>query len=268
MMSSAAILTAQVLASRFVGVPSESGRLRRLWKTAWITGLIGAPARRHAAQTPEQGGHMINATLRQHPGMQRHSPATARAAAGAQLTSQTAGGRSPTRARTTVPRTRRIARSSGRTMRWPISIESAVDEELRNIAAALERVDNGRCGICDSRGGTIEEKRLSAVPLRNGAPDSMPRRRASDVLPTGPVSRRASRTRLRAHERSPVAYRARFWDRLADWPRTRLELASRCGAGGRAAGVRTFAITGLLGGLCRRDWRGRRRETSSCPERY
>jgi RNA polymerase-binding transcription factor DksA len=44
------------------------------------------------------------------------------------------------------------------------SIESSVEEELRNIEAALQRVDSGHYGQCQTCGGSIEDKRLIAVP--------------------------------------------------------------------------------------------------------
>lgn len=45
------------------------------------------------------------------------------------------------------------------------SIGSAVEEELASIAAALQRVDGGRYGICDVCGSQIDAKRLAAVPF-------------------------------------------------------------------------------------------------------
>jgi RNA polymerase-binding transcription factor DksA len=44
------------------------------------------------------------------------------------------------------------------------SIESAVSEELRSIAAALQRMESGRYGVCETCGADIEPNRLAAVP--------------------------------------------------------------------------------------------------------
>lgn len=106
---------------------------------------------------------MINATLRQHPGMHdiRQRLLARRLELSSRRRQLEADRRREHEPLSPDAPDRAIQRQNDEVVD---SIESAVDEELRNIAAALERVDNGRYGICDSCGGTIEEKRLSAVP--------------------------------------------------------------------------------------------------------
>ncbi|KKU51709.1 MAG: hypothetical protein A3F26_03445 [Candidatus Ryanbacteria bacterium RIFCSPHIGHO2_12_FULL_47_12b] len=45
-----------------------------------------------------------------------------------------------------------------------IGIESALEEKLREINAALERVKNGTYGKCEKKGEDISEQRLRANP--------------------------------------------------------------------------------------------------------
>lgn len=57
-----------------------------------------------------------------------------------------------------------------------LSILESLEHELRELGAALQRVDDGTYGVCESCGDAIPEERLEAQPAARSCADHTPSR--------------------------------------------------------------------------------------------